>query len=191
MNTLQEKLKKETAEIHKKAEDHPLMQSFIKGEYKKTHLLQYLINLRPLYETVEQRLIVKNIHENFDLCRSRLVSKDIAMVYKEGIVNSDNINILELKKDTVEWVKNQWTVDPNYLIADLYVRWLADLYGGRVFAKSLDPYINSYTCVDVRKSILEINDIVNNADVDHQVIIYRTKSFFEYHVGIFDEIYAT
>jgi heme oxygenase len=91
MKTLQERLKEETTELHEKAEAHPLMKSFIEGKYKKEHLFQYLVNLRPLYESVEQRLIIKQIHKNFDLCRSRLVSKDIAMLYKEGIVNEDNI----------------------------------------------------------------------------------------------------
>jgi hypothetical protein len=96
MQTLQEKLKEQTKEVHEKAESHPLMKSFISGDYKKTHLFQYLVNLRPLYESIEQKLIVKNIHKNFDLCRSRLLSKDIAALYKEDIINDDNINILVL-----------------------------------------------------------------------------------------------
>jgi hypothetical protein len=111
------------------------------------------------------------------------------MVYGEGVVTDDNIEILNLKNDTVSWVQNQWTVEPNYLIADLYVRWLADLYGGQIFARSMAPYIHSYQSKDIKKSITDIRTIINEADVDHQIIIYRTKSFFEYHVDLFDQIY--
>lgn len=192
MKTLQERLKEETAELHEKAEAHPLMKSFIEGNYKKKHLFQYLVNLRPLYESVEQRLIIKQIHKNFDLCRSRLVSKDIAMLYKEGIVNENNMHILELKKSTIDWVANQWLVDePEYLIPDLYIRWLADLYGGRVFAKSLHPYVNSYQTKDVKSAILSVRDIIDSAKIMEDNVILRAKSFFEFHIDLFDQIYAS
>lgn len=192
MKTLQEKLKEETKELHEKAESHPLMKSFIGGDYKKEHLFRYLINLRPLYETVEQRLIVKNIHENFELCRSRLISKDIATLYKEGIVNEANIDILNLSKKTTDWVANQWQVgEPNYLVSEFYVRWLADLYGGRVFADSLFPYTQTYRVNDPQTTISDVKDIINSTDAMHSVIIIRAKTFFEFHIDLFDEIYAS
>lgn len=192
MKTLQEKLKEETKELHEKAESHPLMKSFIEGKYKKEHLFQYLVNLRPLYESVEQRLIVKDIHKNFDLCRSRLLSKDIAVLYKEGVVNQENIDILNLKKNTISWVANQWQIDDvRYLISDLYVRWLADLYGGRIFAETLSPYVQTYRVNDVKGAISDVRDIINNTDSMHDVIVYRAKAFFEFHTELFDEIYAS
>jgi heme oxygenase len=192
MQTLQEKLKEQTKEVHEQAESHPLMKSFISGDYKKTHLFQYLVNLRPLYESIEQKLIVKNIHKNFDLCRSRLLSKDIAALYKEGIVNDDNINILDLKKRTIDWVANQWQVDaPSYLVSDFYVRWLADLYGGRVFARTLAPYTNTYQVNDIQRAITDVRDIINNTDAMHDIIVIRAKTFFEFHIDLFDEIYAS
>ena len=192
MKTLQERLKEETTELHEKAEAHPLMKSFIEGNYKKEHLFQYLVNLRPLYESVEQRLIIKQIHKNFDLCRSRLVSKDIAMLYKEGIVNENNTNILELKKSTIDWVANQWVVDnTDFLISDLYVRWLADFYGGRVFAKSLNPYVNSYQVKDVKSAISSVRDVIDSAKIAEESIICRSNSFFEFHIDLFDQIYAS
>jgi heme oxygenase len=192
MKTLQEKLKEETAKLHEEVESHPLMKSFIDGKYKKEHLFQYLVNLRPLYESVEQRLIVKDIHKNFDLCRSRLISKDIATLYKEGIVNDDNIDILNLKKHTVDWVANQWQIDEaDYLISDFYIRWLADLYGGRVFAKSLAPYVHTYEVHDVKRAIMDCREIIDKSDIMDEIIIIRAKSFFEFHADLFDEIYAS
>jgi heme oxygenase len=191
MKTTQEILKEYTSELHEKAETHPLMKSFIQGNYKKTHLFQYLLNLRPLYETVEQRLIVQDIHKNFDLCRSRLVSKDISLLYREGIINDDNLDALNLKKSVCGWVANQWTVEKDYLISDFYVRWLADLYGGRIFAKTLAPYINTYQCNDVSKAITGVREIINKAEIDPNVVKYRANAFFEFHIDLFDEIYAS
>jgi heme oxygenase len=191
MKTIQETLKEHTAELHEKAESHPLMKGFIEGNYKKVHLFQYLLNLRPLYETVEQRLIIQDIHKNFDLCRSRLISKDISLLYREGIINDDNLDALNLKKSVCDWVANQWTVESTYLISDFYVRWLADLYGGRVFAKSLAPYVNTYQCNDVKKAITEVREIINKAEVDPNIVKFRANAFFEFHIDLFDEIYAS
>ena len=208
---IQQALKQETADLHFQAEDHPLMTSFKKGEYKKEHLLQVLVNLRPVYEVVEQRLLIPYIHKNFDLCRSRLISKDIATIYKE-IINEDNVSYLKILPETREWVEKQWRCSVDLLVSDLYVRWLADFYGGRVFAKSLAPYNNTYSSSSPGKVIEDVRNIIaehsqytnwsftntnkqfynynwDSIDIKHTTIVLRAKAFFQYHIELFDTIY--
>jgi hypothetical protein len=112
-------------------------------------------------------------------------------LYREGIINDDNLDALNLKKSVCGWVANQWTVEKDYLISDFYVRWLADLYGGRIFAKTLAPYINTYQCNDVSKAITGVREIINKAKIDPNVVKYRANAFFEFHIDLFDEIYAS
>jgi heme oxygenase len=190
-------LKEQTQELHTKAEEHPLMSSFKDRSYKKEHLLMYLVNLRPVYESVEQCLLIPYIHKNFDLCRSRHISKDIAMLYKENVVS--DINNLVPLKCTKEWVRGQWEVSSSMLVADLYVRWLADFYGGRMFAKTLDPYNNTFNCstdtgsviADVRNIIAEKSLVESNVDpyYKEKAIVNRAVSFFAFHVELFNQIY--
>ena len=194
---IQKELKEQTYELHKQAENHPVMASFIKGEYKKEQLLQTLVNLRPIYETVEQRLLVPHIHNNFDLCRSRLISKDIANVYKdlckEGV---DVVKYLTIFNSTERWVSDQWICSSTDLVADFYVRWLADLYGGRMLARSLSPYANSYSFTDVQNTMKNIRDIIvscadymeSSAEDAVNRIVERAKCFFQYHVELFNTI---
>lgn len=208
---IQKELKEQTAELHTRAEEHPLMVSFKDGTYKKEHLLQVLVNLRPIYEVVEQRLLIPYIHKNFDLCRSRLVSKDIAALYKE-IVDDSNVNLFKIHHVTRNWVISQWTASQDELIADLYVRWLADFYGGRVFAKTLAPYNNTYSSTNPGKVIQDVRDIIlehseytdwsftespkvffnynwSSLSIKQNSILERAKSFFKYHVDLFDAVY--
>ena len=208
---IQKELKEQTAELHSKAEEHPLMMSFKDGSYKKEHLLQVLVNLRPVYEVVEQRLLTPYIHNNFDLCRSRLISKDIAELYK-NVFDDCKIYWFKILPVTKTWVVSQWECSSDLLVSDLYVRWLADFYGGRVFSKTLAPYNNTYSSKDpqavikdVRNVIAEHSEFANwsfsdsqkvffnyswiNIETKHNAIINRAKEFFKYHIQLFDEVY--
>jgi len=210
---IQKELKEQTADLHNKAEEHPLMKSFKDGSYKKQHLLQVLVNLRPIYEVVEQRILIPYIHKNFDLCRSRLVSKDIALLYKE-IINDNNISLFKILPVTKKWIVSQWECSPDTLLSDLYVRWLADFYGGRVFAKTLAPYNNTYGSNDPHSVIKDVRDIIQehsefanwsftethkiffnynwvSIEEKHNAIVNRAKAFFQYHIDLFEEVYKT
>lgn len=204
-------LKTQTSDLHSKAEEHPLMASFKDGTYKKHHLLQTLVNLRPIYEVVEQRILIPYIHKNFDLCRSRLVSKDIAALYRE-IVQDNSLHWFKIFPSTNKWVVSQWECSCDVLLSDLYVRWLADFYGGRVLAKTLAPYNNTYTSKDPQTVIKDVREIIlehsestkwsfsntNNAffnydwtslEEKHNAIINRAKDFFQFHIDLFEDIY--
>lgn len=185
MSELQTRLKEETASLHSESEQHPLMQSFVDGSFKKEHLLELLINLLPVYQVVEQRLLTKEIIENSDLKRSTFIQKDI-----DKLISDTGITTLKVRNLTEKWVSKSWVKDLHVLKADLYLRWLADFYGGRVLAKSQAPYNETYNAKDPGAVITTVRYLLvkDTPESLNDEIVNETKDFFKYHIELFDEI---
>jgi heme oxygenase len=185
MSELQARLKEETASLHSESEQHPLMQSFVDGSFKKEYLLELLINLLPVYQVVEQRLLAKEIIDNPDLKRSVQFQKDI-----DKLILDTGITTLKVRKITENWVSSSWKKDLHLLKADLYLRWLADFYGGRILAKSQAPYNEMYSAKDPGAVITTVRYLLSKDIPDNQNnnIVNETKAFFKFHIELFDEI---
>jgi len=187
----QQNLKEKTKELHSQAEQHPLMQSFINGTYTKEHLLQFLVNMYPIYSVVEQRLLQEDIKGLPELKRSELIEKDINTLISE-IVNIKNATLLAPLDCTCTWVSNCWKKPFGLLKAEFYSRWLADLYGGRMLTKTVTPHA-MYSCNDYQTTITAIRSKLDqsllNSDITEDDIIQEAISFFEFHLELFDHIY--
>jgi heme oxygenase len=186
-NNLQTRLKEETAELHSISEQHPLMQSFVDGSFKKEHLLELLINLLPIYQVVEQRILQKEIIENTDLKRSPFIQKDI-----DKLIADTNYTKSTIKTITRAWLVNSWNKNEELLKADFYLRWLADFYGGRILAKSQAPYNETYQSKDPMAVITTVRYLLdkNTPDNLNDDIINETKNFFQFHINLFEEIWT-
>jgi heme oxygenase len=186
ISDFQKKLKEETKVLHSKAENHPVMQSFVTGTFKKDHLLRFLVNTKPLYEVVEQRLLQQYILNNPDLERSTKLQKDIDLL-KRDFTNEQLEVLLKPAECTGSWVGRCWLKPVELLKAELYVRWLADLYGGRMMANSLGEYTNTLQFDSPKKAIEDIRHILDipNIVVSEVMIIEDTLKFFDYHVELF------
>jgi heme oxygenase len=185
MSDLQARLKEETYLLHRESEQHPLMQSFVDGSFKKEHLLELLINLLPIYQVVEQRLISKEIIDNPDLKRSTQIQKDI-----DKLITDTSITTLKVRNITERWVASAWQKSLYALKADLYLRWLADFYGGRILAKSQAPYNETYQSKDPGAVITTVRYLLDKdtpAPLNDN-IVNQTKAFFQFHIDLFDEI---
>ena len=185
MSDLQSRLKEETSSLHSESEQHPLMQSFINGSFKKQHLLELLINLLPVYQVVEQRLLAKEILDNPELKRSTQIQKDI-----DKLISDTGITTLKVREITENWVASSWKKNIYLLKADLYLRWLADFYGGRMLAKSQAPYNETYSAKDPGAVITTVRYLVtkDTSDLCNNSIVDETKAFFKFHIELFDEI---
>lgn len=179
-------LKTNTAEIHTLSEQHPLMQGFITGNYKNEHLLEFLVNILPLYQVVEQRLIANEILLNPDLKRSHLIELDI-----NQLINDTGVKGIKISKITENWISDCWHKSVPFLKADLYVRWLADFFGGRILSKSLEPYNNMYKSSDPPSIIKTVRSIIERkeSENDNADIIVESQEVFKYHIALFDEIW--
>jgi heme oxygenase len=192
LSPFQQKIKESTQQIHSEAEQHPLMQSFINGTYTKEHLLQFLINILPIYSVVEQRLLQENIKELPGLKRTELIEKDINSLIPEVITNLKNVYLLTPLDCTCAWVSNCWKKPIDLLKAEFYSGWLADFYGGRMLTKTVIPHA-MYTCNDYGTTITAIRNKLDQPLIDSNIteedIIQEILSFFEFHLELFDEIY--
>lgn len=188
LTPFQAQLKESTKEAHSKAEQHPLMQSMINGTVSKEHLLQFLVNLYPIYSVVEQRLLFNDIKNNSELRRTERIEKDINTLIKE-IINVKNLHLLTPLPCTCAWVSNCWKKPVELLKAELYCRWLADLYGGKMLAKTVVPS-EMYVCENAQETIALVRSLVEVANNSAQEeIIQEALSFFDFHVELFDDIY--
>jgi heme oxygenase len=185
MSELQLRLKDETAALHSESEQHPLMQSFVDGSFKKEHLLELLINLLPVYQVVEHRLLLKEIFNTPDLKRSTQIQKDI-----DNLIQDTGITSFKVRDITENWVSSSWRKNIHVLKADFYLRWLADFYGGRVLAKSQAPYNEMYQSTDPMTVITTVRYLLtkDTPDTLNDKIVNETKNFFKFHIDLFNEI---
>jgi heme oxygenase len=185
ISNLQLRLKNETSELHSKAENHPIMQSFVTGDFSLNDLMKFLVNILPLYQVVEQRLLKLDIIDNPELKRSTQVQKDIDKLIENGV----GLNF-GLSDVTTKWIAHCWDKNPALLKADLYVRWLADFYGGRVLSKSQDPYNQMYTANDPSRVIGNVRSIVDRdtfyVNPSEDEIVEEAKDVFQFHVDLFE-----
>jgi heme oxygenase len=184
-SNLQTRLKTETQELHSAAENHPIMQSFVKGDYSPSDLMKFLVNILPLYQVVEQRLLALDILDNPDLKRSTQIQKDIDKLIEDGFGINFSLSDVTRKRIAYCWDKNT-----ALLKADLYVRWLADFYGGRILSKSLAPYNNAYQSNDPARVISSVRSIMER-DTYYVIptddeLIDEAKEVFQFHVDLFE-----
>jgi heme oxygenase len=189
LSSFQQKLKEATQEIHSTCENHPFMQSMIKGTVTQEQHLKFLSNVLPLYGVVEQRLLCEDISKIPDLKRTDYIEQDVNTIVSNFVDREILVEVLSPSGYTCEWVSKAWTKPVELLKAELYTRWLADFYGGRILAKSLSPN-NSYTCSNPQAVITHIRQILDEPllKITEDDLINETNSFFNYHLVLFDEI---
>jgi heme oxygenase len=188
-SSLQTRLKEETQDIHTQAENHPVMKSFIDGTFKKQHLLKFLVNIRPCYDVVEQRLLQPFILDTPELKRTHNIDADIDLL-KQEFTKEELKHLLVPCECTDLWIAWCWAKPLEMLKADLYVRWLADLYGGRMLAKSLGKYTNAVVFEDTKRAITEVRNILDSQKetINEDVLVDEVMNFFEFHLELFTEI---
>jgi heme oxygenase len=186
---LQTRLKDETMKLHMEAENHPLMKAMAEKTITKQQLLRLFVNLRTIYDVVERRLLQPYIIKNSELCRTAQIDKDIAALASE--MSTEELgDLLTPLECTDLWLGWSWTKPKDMLKAELYTRWLADLYGGRILAEKIAPYNNHVQWIEPSKAmadirtILDITNIVSNEDD----IVEEAIKVFDFHKELFTAI---
>lgn len=184
----QQELKEAVKQKHGEAENNPLMQGILSGKFEKKDLLRFYANIRPFYYVVEQRLLQQYILNNKDLLRTPNIDKDIEVLSKD-FSNEELADILTPLEITDLWVGWCWTKPKDFLKADLYVRWLADLFGGSYMARSLGEYAKTYQFEDPEKTKGAVREIVDSpSDVDRDDIKDEAVECFDFHINLFNAI---
>lgn len=183
-NKLSKQIKKATKEKHDAIEKHPFIKSMIDGSLSDFKYVIYLNNLLPIYKAVEMFLF--NINKvDGDLLQSKKINDDI----------NNYVNFLGVKIERPEykfyddWLNHFICKDNFFKKAELYIRWLADMYGGQIIKRNI-RFNSKYNFNDLRNEIKiirrMIEDGLDETNVDR--FIEEVNKAYEFHRQIADKI---
>lgn len=127
-------LKELTWAKHQEAESQSFIKSIFKGNVDENKYIDYLYQLRLLYDKLENLGDAVGIFEDMEeLKRTRAITLDYAEL-TEGRTDNDPV-----RKSTLEYLQYLDTIreDKTKLMAHIYVRHTGDLFGGQALAKLL------------------------------------------------------
>ena len=175
-------IKKETKFKHDLIEQHPFIIKLIDKTITDQEYAIYLKNLLPIYRGVEKALLNKNSF--FELYRSPLIKHDVEQ-YEKDLGKISNKYIFNK-----EWLAKFNKKDRILKKSELYIRWLADAYGGQIIKKGL-KYTSKYSIKDVRGFIrivrAMIEEELNETNVEQ--FIGAINDSYDEHYKLVEKIY--
>lgn len=181
-NKVFKKIKAETKVKHDSIEKHPFIVSMIDGSLEDRKYAIYLTNLLPIYQEIEKEFLL-NL-KNTDIIQSKKIIKDINDYNKLLNYNFFSINIF-----TKDWLHHLQNKEKVLKKSDLYIRWLADMYGGQIIKRNI-KYNSKYDFINLRQSIKIVREILeedvtfNNVDK----FIEEVNRSYEYHYLLADRL---
>lgn len=181
-NEFSKLLKERTKEKHDNIEQHPFFVDLLNGELSDLRYLTYLCNLLPIYKHIEKELLF-NV-KNESLIQSKKIEKDIKL-YEQYL------KIAAPKPNSISkvWLDHIKSKKKFFKKADLYIRWLADLYGGQMLAKKV-RFGNKYKFNSIRKCIKEvrimIEDGLDNKSLDK--FVSEVNLSYDFHNFLISDI---
>jgi heme oxygenase len=133
-------IRNNTKALHLASEKSGFIKRLIEGKASKESYIEYIFNLQAMYKAIEDSLDKHLEHEsikNFatkELYRSELIKKDLE------ILAGDKLSEMKLLPSTEACVARIHEVNkehPELIVTYAYVRFIADLFGGRIFPEVL------------------------------------------------------
>jgi len=184
-NEFSKKIKKQTKAKHDHIESHPFIKDMLSGELSHFKYAVYLNNLLPIYKSVEMFLFNKR-NANSDIVQSRKILNDVNNYSNFLNVDLNQSHLLFYK----DWLQHLLGKDDFYKKSELYIRWLADMYGGQIIKRNI-KFASKYDFVDIRGDIRFvrqlIEDGINNENVDQ--FIEAVNASYDHHYNLVDKVY--
>jgi heme oxygenase len=184
-NEFSKKIKKQTKVKHDQIESHPFIKEMLSGELPDFKYAVYLNNLLPIYKGVEMFLFNKR-NTNSDIVQSKKILNDIN--------NYSNFLNVDLNQDHLlfyrDWLNYFTTKNDFYKKSELYIRWLADMYGGQIIKKNI-RFGSKYDFVDIRGDIKFVRQLIedglNGQNVDS--FIEEVNISYDHHYKLVERVY--
>ena len=185
-NEFSKQIKKETREHHDIIENHPFIREMLNGTLPDYKYALYLANLLPIYKGVENYLLQQNY--NKDIIQSIKILEDLNQY--STLLNyhfeSPGVNIIFYK----DWLNNFLGKTDFYKKTELYIRWLADMYGGQIIKKNI-RFASKYKFKTLRKDIQHvrrmIEDGLDGSNIDN--FINEVIVTYNFHYRLTDHVY--
>lgn len=183
-NKFSKKIKKETKIKHDIIEQHPFIRSMIDGSLSDFKYAVYLYNLFPIYKSVEMFLFNCNKVDS-DLLQSKKIDNDL----------NQYVNYLGIKIDRPEyrfydnWLNYFISKDNFFKKTELYVRWLADMYGGQIIKRNI-RFNSKYVFYDLRNEIRTIRKLIedNLDEANVNEFINEVNKTYDFHYQLAEKI---
>lgn len=175
-------IKQQTKEKHDEIEKHPFLKSMIDGTLDDEKYAIYLANLLPIYQAVEETFLKK--FEDTDLIQSKKIVNDIKnynKLYKKDFFNSYKFNS--------QWLENFYMKVSHLKAADLYIRWLADMYGGQILKRNV-RYNSKYNFKNLRWAIKTIRTLLEEEinENNFKQFIEEVNLCYDFHRNLVESI---
>ena len=123
---------------------------------------------------------------NSDIVQSKKILNDIN--------NYSNFLNVDLNQDHLlfyrDWLNYFTTKNDFYKKSELYIRWLADMYGGQIIKKNI-RFGSKYDFVDIRGDIKFVRQLIedglNSQNVDS--FIEEVNISYDYHYKLVERVY--
>lgn len=199
---LSQEVASRTKAAHDRAESRPFMSQLLGGSLSVRDYVRYLAALAPVYEALEHQLQAGNVEASISLFDHRRLDRyeRISSDLRGFGQDVDRINSTQATNAYVAAVTSA-AMSPQRLIAHHYTRYLGDLAGGQVIARSMSRHY------DVPESLLTFYDFSDLGDVVHyrrryknlldlvpwsagekQEFIEEVSTVFELNAALFDEL---
>jgi len=183
-NKLSKKIKLETKSRHDEIEKHPFIKSMINGSLSDKKYAIYLYNLYPIYKSVEM-LLFSGKNFNKDLYQSIKIESDLNNYKKELRFEYDRPEF----NFNNEWVYHFYSKSFFLRKTELYIRWLADMYGGQIIKKNI-KFNSKYNFLNLRESIKTIRTFLEEDLTENNVesFINEVNISYKFHHNLADKI---
>lgn len=175
-------IKQNTKQNHDVIEQHPFFKDLLSGRLSDAAYANYLGQLLPLYISIENNLCKKNWP--IDLITSIRIADDIKK-YRE-IVDIDT----KVWPVAMEWINHFYSKPVLLQKTDLYIRWLADLYGGQIL-KNRVKFNSKYSFKNARRCIQIVRKYIEEGinDSNKEMFVYEVNKSYDLHYKLVDQIY--
>ncbi len=165
---------------------------------------EYLLNLHRVYKAIENALVKNENNPNVkpfvttELFRSELIQKDIEVLLGD---KASSVSVLASTEAYVDRINEVSENNPELVIAHAYTRFLADLFGGRVFFSLLsekynikNEALNYYTfpkIQDPKEYVMNYHNMLNTLNLSDDLkdkFVHEINNSYIYNIAISNEL---
>ena len=175
---LRNKVKNDTKEIHKYVEKLPIMKAILSNSISSSNYLNYLIQLSYIYKSIESNKLYEKLEWNIKLYNNSI--KDIK------ILSKDNEVIVPYSITTIYCNYLSCIDNIDILAGHAYVRYMADLMGGRILKKKIEKNFptNVYDIENITDTKDKIIDYINKCVSDYKLFETSVQHSFSLYAAI-------
>lgn len=204
MNNFMIEIKNRSNVLHKAAESSGFTKRLLNKNANIESYAEYIYNLSYVYEAIENNLNkYKDIEDvkpfvTPEIYRSELIRKDVKAISKDK-----EIEVLSSTLAYVDRINSIAEKNPKLLIAHAYTRFLADLFGGRIFYSLLKEHykmgnesLNYYVYEDlndIKTYVMNYHAMLNNLkfnDDEKDAFVLEVCNSYIYNIAISNELDA-